>query len=161
MPIHKHMLRSKAPLLACCTCLLLLLSSCINYQDVTFLGVRNVELRKMDGNDIALTIDAEVENPNGYRIKLKDPDVDLWYNGHLIGKAVLDSAVVLDKRSTRVYPVYISADTKGKLGPILLGSLGSLLSGQAEVRAAGTVKGQVGIISKRFPFDIRDTLELR
>ena len=115
----------------------------------------------MDGNDIALTIDAEVENPNGYRIKLKDPDVDLWYNGHLVGKAVLDSAVVLDKRSTRVYPVYISADTKGKLGPILLGSLGSLLSGQAEVRAAGTVKGQVGIISKRFPFDIRDTLELR
>lgn len=141
--------------------LCLLLTSCANFRDVTFHGVRNVELRRMDGSVIALTIDAEVENPNGYRIKLKDPDVDLWYNGQLIGKAVLDSAVVLEKRSTRIYPVHISADTHGKLGPILLGGLGSLLSGQAEVRASGTVKGQVGLISKRFPFDIRDTLALR
>ncbi|MBK6775877.1 MAG: LEA type 2 family protein [Flavobacteriales bacterium] len=139
----------------------ILLTSCANFRDVTFHGVRNVELRKMNGNDIALTIEAEVENPNNYRIKLKDPDVDLWYNGQFVGKAVLDSTVVLDKRSTRIYPVYISADTQGKLGPILLGGLGSLLSGQAELRASGTVKGQVGIISKRFPFDIRDTLELR
>ena len=139
----------------------ILLTSCANFRDVTFHGVRNVELRKMNGNDIALTIEAEVENPNNYRIKLKDPDVDLWYNGQLVGKAVLDSTVTLDKRSTRIYPVYISADTQGKLGPILLGGLGSLLSGQAELRASGTVKGQVGIISKRFPFDIRDTLELR
>jgi len=139
----------------------ILLTSCANFRDVTFHGVRNVELRKMNGNDIALTIEAEVENPNNYRIKLKDPDVDLWYNGQFVGKAVLDSTVILDKRSTRIYPVYISADTQGKLGPILLGGLGSLLSGQAELRASGTVKGQVGIISKRFPFDIRDTLELR
>ena len=139
----------------------ILLTSCANFRDVTFHGVRNVELRKMNGNDIALTIEAEVENPNNYRIKLKDPDVDLWYNGQFVGKAVLDSTVVLDKRSTRIYPVDISADTQGKLGPILLGGLGSLLSGQAELRASGTVKGQVGIISKRFPFDIRDTLELR
>ncbi len=139
----------------------ILLTSCANFRDVTFHGVRTVELRKMNGNDIALTIEAEVENPNNYRIKLKDPDVDLWYNGQFVGKAVLDSTVVLDKRSTRIYPVYISADTQGKLGPILLGGLGSLLNGQAELRASGTVKGQVGIISKRFPFDIRDTLELR
>jgi Late embryogenesis abundant protein len=150
--------------------LTLLLTSCANFRDVTFHGVRNVEIRRMPSpfeggggmsNDIALTIEAEVENPNNYRIKLKDPDVDLWYNGQFVGKAVLDSTVVLDKRSTRIYPVYISADTQGKLGPILLGGLGSLLSGQAELRASGTVKGQVGIISKRFPFDIRDTLELR
>ncbi|MFZ1688560.1 MAG: hypothetical protein WAU70_14115, partial [Flavobacteriales bacterium] len=72
--------------------LCLLLTGCTNFRDVTFHGVRNVELRQLDGSLIALTIDAEVENPNGYRIKLKDPDVDLWYNGQLIGKAVLDSA---------------------------------------------------------------------
>lgn len=136
----------------------LLLTSCVNYRDVTFHGVRNVNVRPASGSILAFTIDAEVENPNGFRIKLKDPEVDLWYNGQHVGKGSLDSTVVLDKRSRKVYPVYVSADTKGKLGPILLGGLGSLINGTTEVRAAGTVKGQVGIFSKRFPFDIRDTL---
>lgn len=151
---------SKTSLTAYCSCILLL-NSCINYQDVAFKGIRGAELRSMNGNTMAFTINAEVENPNDYSIKLKKPDVDLWINGQLIGKAVLDSTVVLDKNTTRIYPVYVSANTNGMLGPILMGGLAGLLNGTAELKATGTVVAQVGLLRKRFPFDVQETLELQ
>lgn len=149
------MLRKCAPLLLA---LPLLLTSCINYRNVTFHGVKNVQVVPAEGSVLAFRIDAEVENPNGYRIRLKKPDVDLFYNGQHIGKGRLDSTVVLDKRCSKVYPVYVSADTKGQLGPMLLGGLGTLFTGKVEVEAKGTVLGQVGIFSKRFPFHVKEEL---
>ena len=136
----------------------LFLTSCINYRNVTFHGVKNVQVVPAEGSVLAFRIDAEVENPNGYRIRLKKPDVDLFYNGQHIGKGRLDSTVVLDKRCSKVYPVYVSADTKGQLGPMLLGGLGTLFTGKVEVEAKGTVLGQVGIFSKRFPFQVKEEL---
>jgi len=120
-----------------------------------------VRVRELTGDRVALTIDAVVDNPNNYRIKLKDPDVDLWLNGQHLGKAVLDSSVTLDKHTVRAYPVYISTTANGKLGPILLGGLGSFLSGKAELKASGTVVGQVGLLRKRFPFDVTEEVGLR
>ncbi|MEO8066286.1 MAG: LEA type 2 family protein [Flavobacteriales bacterium] len=138
-----------------------LLSSCVNFQDVAFKGIENVHVREMTGDRVALTIDAVVDNPNNYRIKLKNPDVDLWLNGQHLGKAVLDSSVTLDKHTVRTYPVHFSTTTNGALGPILLGGLGSLLSGKAELKASGTVVGQVGLLRKRFPFEVTEEVGLQ
>jgi hypothetical protein len=72
---------------------------------------------------------------------------------------LLDSVVVLEGRAERVYPVYLHADVAG--GPLLMVMLGGALSGQVKLGMKGTVLARSGILRKRFPFQLEETIQLR
>jgi hypothetical protein len=137
----------------------LLLAACSSYEDVELRDIRNVELLQMDNRRISVRVDVQVNNPNGYRIHVEDPDVDLYLNDTPVGKGWLDSAVVLEGRAERVYPVYLHADLEG--GPLLMVLLGGALSGRMKLGMKGTVLGRSGILRKRFPFQVEETIDLR
>lgn len=119
----------------------------------------DVEMRKLDGKGLALTALVKLENPNGYRIHVKDPDVDLYLNGTYVGKGYLDSTVVLPKRSNMVHRIPLHAEFKGL--NLLLVMLGSAVNGEATIGAKGTVLGQAGLFRKRYPFEVEEKVELR
>lgn len=119
----------------------------------------DVELQKLDAKGISLTALVELENPNGYRIHVKDPDMDLYMNGTYVGKGYLDSTLVLPKRSKMVHRVPLHAEFKGL--NLLMVLLSSAVSGEATIGAKGTVVGQAGLLRKRFPFDVEEAVELR
>jgi hypothetical protein len=121
--------------------------------------IRNVELLQMDNRRIAVRVDVQVNNPNGYRIHVEDPDVNLYLNDTPVGKGWLDSVVVLEGRAERVYPVYLHADLEG--GPLLMVLLGGALTGQMKLGMKGTVLGRSGILRKRFPFQVEETIDMR
>lgn len=138
--------------------LLLLSSGCVGYKEVSLKEVLSVEFGRLDRNGIDLTVDAVIDNPNGYRIKARDPDVDLFINGIGVGKARIDSVLTLEKWSARAYaiPVHVDVD-QGQLSSLLLMSA---LSGSARVGAKGTLVGQAGPFRHRFPFEVEEVLEL-
>jgi hypothetical protein len=137
----------------------LLLAACSSYEDVELREIRNVELLQMDSRRIAVRVDVQVNNPNDYRIHVEDPDVDLYLNDTPVGKGWLDSVVVLEGRAERVYPVYLHADLEG--GPLLMMLLGGALTGQMKLGMKGTVLGRSGILRKRFPFQVEETIDMR
>ncbi len=137
----------------------LLLAACSSYEDVELREIRNVELLQMDSRRIAVRVDVQVNNPNDYRIHVEDPDVDLYLNDTPVGKGWLDSVVVLEGRAERVYPVYLHADLEG--GPLLMVLLGGALTGQMKLGMKGTVLGRSGILRKRFPFQVEETIDMR
>ncbi len=137
----------------------LLVSSCSTYDEVELKDITNVEVLRMDGKQVALRVDALVNNPNGFKIHVEDPDVDLYLNDRFVGKGLLDSALVLERKSTQVYPVYLHADLQG--GPVLFMLLGGALSGELKLGAKGTVAGRSGMLKKRFPFELEETIDLR
>ncbi len=137
----------------------LLLASCSSYDEVELKDITNVEVLRMDGQQVALRVDALVNNPNGFKIHVEDPDVDLYLNDRFVGKGLLDSALVLERKSTQVYPVYLHADLQG--GPLLFMLLGGALSGELKLGAKGTVAGRSGMLKKRFPFELEETIDLR
>ncbi len=136
----------------------LLFSGCFSYQEVVLQDVSNISVERFDAKGMALRVDAVIENPNGYRIKAKDPDVDLFLNGKFIGKGLLDTTLVLDKRSTRTYSIPIQAEFEG--GSLLGMLLGGALGGEMQFTAKGTVVGKAGLISKRFPFELTESFEM-
>ena len=140
------------------TCLSLLLSSCFSYKQVELKDITNVAVVKMDAKGIALRVDALLENPNGYRIHVLDPDVDLFLNGKFIGKGFLDSTVVLAKRSEQVYSVPMHAELQG--GSLLMMLLSGSFNGDVILGVKGTVVGKAGLIRKRFPFELEEPIEL-
>ncbi|MBL7982656.1 MAG: LEA type 2 family protein [Flavobacteriales bacterium] len=151
--------RSNTALLPLVASAVLLLASCSSYDEVELKDITNVEVLRMDGKQVALRVDALVNNPNGFKIHVEDPDVDLYLNDRFVGKGLLDSALVLDRKSTKVYPVYLHADLQG--GAVLFMLLGGALSGELKLGAKGTVAGRSGMLKKRFPFELEETIDLR
>lgn len=139
--------------------LALLLSGCFSYKQVQLHDITDVKVEKMDTKGIAIRVDALIENPNGYRIHVLDPDVDLFLNGKFVGKALLDTALVLDKKKSQVYSIPLHADLHG--GSLLMMLLtGALNDNDVKLGAKGTVVGKAGLIRKRFPFEVEEMIEL-
>lgn len=138
----------------------LLLSGCMHYNEVKLLGVQGAQLTRLDGKGLSVIVLAEVSNPNKYKIALSDPDVDLYLNDRLVGKAMLDSTVVLAANTTRTYRVPLHTDfSQGEnLLPMLLGGA---LSGSMKVGAKGSIVAKARLLHKRFPFEAEQQIDLR
>lgn len=135
-----------------------LLSGCLSYKEVVMHDIVDVDVRKLDMKGVDITAHVMLENPNGYRIRVKDPDVDLYLNGSFVGKGLLDSSLVLDRRTKRIYGIPMHAEFN--TGNMLMVLLGGALNGEMNVGAKGTVVGQAGLLRKRFPFDVEEKLEM-
>jgi hypothetical protein len=109
--------------------LLLLLSSCLSYQEVTFQGITDVDVSKFDQAGVAARVTVTLDNPNSFRIHVKDPQVDLYLNEVYIGKALLDG------------------------GQAMGAMLAAALTGKARLKAKGSVVGRAFLLRKRFPFE--------
>jgi len=139
--------------------LALFLTSCLSYKEVVMHDVADVEIRRLDLKGVDLTAHVRLENPNSYRIQVKDPDVDLYLNGTFVGKGMLDSTLVLDKRTSRIYEIPLHAEFKG--ANLLMMLLGGALSGEMKIGAKGSVVGQAGLLRKRFPFEVEEMVDMR
>lgn len=145
-------MRTRSALLLFCAPLL---AGCLGYREVELRAVHDIQVERFDAQGLALRVDVEVHNPNGYRIHVQDPDVDLFLNGRPAGRAELDSALVLEKRSTRRYSVPLHTRFTG--GGLLL-LLGSALGDELRVGATGTVTGRAGLLKRKVPFEVEETL---
>jgi hypothetical protein len=139
---------------------LTLLPGCLSYREVALRGVEDVQVERLDRKGIAVQVLATIENPNGYRIQVKDPDVDLYLDGTFVGKATLDTTVTLDKRCTRTYTVPLHADLSTGGAPAMMVLLGAALKGDVLLGANGSVVGKAFLVSKRFPFEIEQRIDL-
>ncbi len=139
---------------------LVLLPGCLSYREVALRGVEDVQVERLDRQGIALQVLATIENPNGYRIQVKDPDVDIYLDGTFIGKATLDSTITLDKKSTRTYRVPLHADLATGGAPALFLILGAALKGEVLLGAKGSVVGKAFLVRKRFPFEVEQRIDL-
>lgn len=141
---------------------LLFLTGCTNYREVVFKGVESVSVGRFDQQGMQLTADVRLENPNNFRIKVSDPDVDVFLNGFYLGKAHLDERVILPKRTDATYHVPLHADFDGTGSNVLTAMLSAALSGKGELRVKGTVTGGIGfLLRKKFPFEETETIDLR
>ena len=137
---------------------LILLTGCFSYKPVELKEVSYVEILKINPDSIAVEVTVQIENPNGYRIKLTEPDVDLFVNDKLVGQAVFYEDLVLDKRTDTSYVVPVSAAFDGKFNSIMIASLGGLFGGNMTVGAKGTIVGKAGLIRKTVPFEFEQDL---
>lgn len=138
-----------------------LLGAGCSYQPVVFKGVQGVSVPNLGAQGITINADVVLENPNGYSIKVKDPDVEIHLNDLYIGKAELQQKLVLRARSTAVYHVPLQARFADGNMNVLPALLLAALSGKGELRVKGTVRAGTSFLSRRFPFEEKHTVDLR
>lgn len=138
--------------------LLPFITGCFRYEEVVLREVTDVRVVSFDAKGIALRVDAMIHNPNGYKIHVSDPDVDLYLNDKFIGKGLLDSTIVLDRRNTRLYSISLHAHLQA--GSMLMLLLTGELGKEVRIGAKGSVRAGNGALSKRFPFELEETIDL-
>ena len=127
----------------------LLATSCITYNDVDVKEFQEPKLEKFSKDEVRLRLVATVENPNGYKIKIKKANFDVFVNGKEVGKAKTESKVVLKKKSTDTYEVVVTTTFKQASGGLMAIAGSAMLKGEVELRAKGTVKaGAFGFYKK-------------
>lgn len=130
-----------------------LLPGCISYQEISFKGVTDMQVSKLDKGGLVAEVVVTLDNPNPYRIQVIDPDVDLYLNEVYIGKARLNSKVVLEKRTSKDYPIPLHASFDDHSMQAMGAILNAAFTGRAMLKAKGTVAGKAFLIKKRFPFE--------
>ncbi len=133
------------------------LAGCTAYREVTVDSVENVRLAGMDAQGMALRVDVRVNNPNRYRIRVHEPELDLYLNDTRIGTAVLDTPLTVPAQSTSTVRIPLHARVEG--GPLLVMGLGMLLGDRPVLRAEGTVGARAGLVRKRVPIRLEAPLQ--
>jgi len=122
----------------------IVISACGQPKGIAYLDVENFKIQQIENNKAAISLDIRLYNPNSYKLKLKDADIDVFINGNHIGKVqqAVDKYEV-PKEDTCLVPVILDVDMQNILGNALQIVLAN---GIADVKLSGTVKaGRHGI----------------
>src|SRR6478672_754916 len=96
-------------------CALVMLASCGKPQAPRYLGYRNVRLEKASLANSVVAADIQLYNPNAYALKLKQADMDVFFNDRFIGHSVIDSLITLPGRDSSAVPLRLQVAAKDVL----------------------------------------------
>ena len=117
-----------------------LLASCGNPQQLQYQDVKNFRINELSMMpDIGM--DVQFYNPNKFGMMMKDADIDLYLNGHLVGNAKLASSFDVPGHDTFLLPVNLKADLK----EVLPNALAILVNKKIEVELKGKVMAGKGV----------------
>lgn len=133
-----------------------LLSSCFEVEELDFNGIDSVKLEKIEKKSLDLTLGVKVSNPNGFTIKVKSSDFEVYADDILLGRAKVDKKIKLIKKKEDTYAVPIHIDLEDG---VLLKFIKFALKDKVKVRIKGFVKGSVLGISKKIAVDETNEIE--
>ncbi|MBU2018653.1 MAG: LEA type 2 family protein [Bacteroidetes bacterium] len=125
---------------------LFLLTSCNEIEEPELVEIKKLELIELKGTVAKIQIDAEIENPNFFGIKVKPSVLDVYIDEVYAGTVNLDENVKLLRKSSNTYSVPITL--KGE-SFVLLRLMQWMNKPQINLRLKGKVKGSVYGVSKK------------
>lgn len=118
-------------------------------------NIKNFKLLEMDGNDLDVQFDIDIDNPNAFNFKIKGGDVLIKINDEEMGTIKLSEKIKVKRKSENTYTVPL----KIKLNNGTLFKLIKIAQQKSiHFVAEGTVKGSVLGISKKVP--IKESREI-
>ena len=139
----------------------IILASCLQYEEVELKSFDGVMLKGISSQNIEIEASATILNPNDYNIKIKDPNIDVYLEGHKIGKLDLDETLVLEKNSKKTYTIPIRTSLDTELGSILPLMFTVFTKDKVLMQAKGDFKASAKMLSKRVDVDIEQEVDLR
>ena len=137
--------------------LLIGLSSCGNFEEISLEGEPDVKVESLKDGDITLLISARIHNPNHRSFTVKGAVFDIKLNGTEMGKAVMKENIKIEANSTKVYEFPVHSDIQaGKMGLSFL--LGGIFSSTMTLSVEGKVKAGGLFLTQQFPVEWEDEI---
>ncbi len=140
-----------------CFCLL---SSCISYKPILITGINNVKTANVAGEKIEISFNCEINNPNKFRMVLKQYDMDVSLNDKTLGKAGTNEKIVIKGKSSASHPFKLSASYQDFMSATVSG-LGALLNREpVTFKIKGAIKGRIWWFKKNIPIETTQKIKL-
>lgn len=130
----------------------LLLVSCRQPKDLVYKSVQNFGLQK--GKAL---MDISFYNPNKYKLKVKNVDLDVYLNGARLGKMNVSRPVAVPRMDTFTVPVSMEVDLKN----LLPNALQLAFSSDMSVKLQGNVKAGRHGVFKNVPVNYEGKQDIR
>ncbi|SDD68286.1 hypothetical protein [Niabella drilacis] len=125
----------------------LLLSSCMRYQDIKFVGIDQVKMGKIGMNETTMEMNLIFNNPNKLGALLNSAGGKAWIQDIYIGDFLLNEDVKIPARSDFSVPVRLKVNLK----ELVNNSLNLIMRDSVTIRLDGNARLSKGSIIKNFP----------
>jgi LEA14-like dessication related protein len=119
--------------------LLILPVACVSVSDLKIGQIKDVQVAKVDGNAIDVSLSMPVENQNSFSIKVKNANLDVYANDKLIGMVQQIDPLVFPGKSNSIYVIKMKVNLSVSMVSLL--PLMNVLGGKPPVvRLKGSLK---------------------
>ncbi len=142
---------------------LVLIISCENvYEEVVFMEIKNVKIKNAASENLELTGDCVLYNPNGVGLDLTKAKFDVFVNGRKTVEINQDLDIEMPADAEFILPLRAKMSPKdfyGEKGKGLLGATLQILAKQkVDIKYNGTINAGKGMVNFEVP--IVDSLEV-
>lgn len=138
----------------------LTLTSCGDFQDVTFLGIDSMKVNKLSQQGLDIDVTAKIKNPNNVAFTIYKSDLDATFSGMNVGKASITKNVKIKANSEQSY----TFNVKSNFSKLSAGELPNLLSiamsRSIKVGLKGNLKVGKMLVKKEYPVDMTKNIPL-
>jgi LEA14-like dessication related protein len=138
---------------------LFLFDSC-RFEEVEFKKVEYVSVNNVNKKRIQIKLGMNLYNPNAFKIKVVDADLDLFIGGAEAGKADLMNKIILRKKREQTADILIEADYDKVFKAVAQSGLQLLFTKKIQVKVKGWIKGRVFVFGKKVDVEIKETVDI-
>ena len=115
-----------------------LFASCSGIEEIKVGNIRGVEIKGINNDVLDVEITVPVENPNSFKVKLKDADLTVTNGETLIGTITQMDEIIISGNSSKEYPVHIKVKLANFSNNLF--SIYSTFSNKLDMKLSGTIK---------------------
>jgi LEA14-like dessication related protein len=105
-------------------------------KELVYQDVENFSLKKASLDKSMLAMDIRLYNPNGYPLRIKSADIDVFMNGNRLGKLNTSNDCSLPAHDTGAVPVTLEVALKD----VLPSMLQLLMNSEADIKLTGRLR---------------------
>lgn len=131
------------------------MSSCKLYEEVKVSDVQNVVLGEVSTDGVEAQIYFEVENPNWYKMMLKESKIEIYIEGKYFGVIDQFEEIIIPKKSKTTQALRMRAGPNA-MDDLLANALKLFLKNDLKLEAKGYVVGKALLMRKRIDISISE-----
>lgn len=122
-------------------------SSCGKFKDLEFVRVAGINLDNLGFQKSIVRMTLAYYNPNGFNLKLKDANFDLYFDDTQVGHSIQDTMIMIPAKDTFYFPVKLEVNMEN----VFKNALGALMNKEVTIKASGNCKVGKGGVFLPFP----------
>lgn len=134
-----------------------IITSCKKPTAPQYLDFQHLNINSIGLGESVVSADVRFYNPNNFKMKLKEAEVDVSVNEKFIGHSSLDSLMIIPKKDTFSIPVRMKVDMK----ILMANSILALLSNEVDLKMEGRAKVGKGGIFFNVPISYQGKQKLK
>ncbi len=131
------------------------ISSCKLYEEVKVSDVQNVVLGEVSTDGVEAQIYFEVENPNWYKMMLKESKIEIYIEGKYFGVIDQFEEIIIPKKSKTTQALRMRAGPNA-MDDLLANALKLFLKNDLKLEAKGYVVGKALLMRKRIDISVTE-----